>query len=465
MASTTPWQIMHSMSRTDDASAVELRPGTTRRVWRYARPYKAMITGFVISLVLIAVLSLLPPLLFGRIIDGALIEGDRSQLNRLGLILLVAAFAVAGIGLLERFWSSRIGEGLIYDLRVELFDHVQRMPIGFFTATQTGTLISRLNNDVIGAQRAFTGTLGTVVGNMIGLVTTLIAMFALEWRLTLLALLLLPMFVWPAKRVGRNLQSITREGMNLNASMNTTMTERFGVAGALLVKLFGRHDQEQEEFADRAGRVRDIGVRSAMYSRSFVTALNLVGAVGTVLVYWLGGTMVINGTITIGTLTALSLLVAGIYTPLTSLSTARVDIMTAFVSFERVFEIIDLPNPIAEGPDAQPLPPVTGEIRFDHVSFAYPPGDDPLTAANEAGPTEESEVLHDIDLTIEPGQLVAIVGPSGAGKSTLTSLVPRLYDVTDGAVTVDGIDVRDSTLASLRAAIGVVSQDPHLFHD
>ncbi|MGI9600855.1 MAG: ABC transporter ATP-binding protein, partial [Acidimicrobiales bacterium] len=329
MASTTPWQIMHSMSRGDENKSVELKPDTTRRVWRYARPYRNMIVGFVISLVVVALLSLLPPLIFGRIIDGALADGDQSQLNRLGLLLLVAAFAVAGIGLLERWWSSRIGEGLIYDLRVELFDHVQRMPIGFFTSTQTGALISRLNNDVIGAQRAFTGTLGTVVGNVIGLTTTLIAMFALEWRLTLLSLVLLPLFVWPAKRVGQNLQSITREGMDLNASMNTTMTERFGVAGALLVKLFGRHDQEQDEFSDRAGRVRDIGVRSAMYSRTFVTALTLVGAVGTVLVYWLGGTMVINGTITLGTLTALSLLVAGIYNPLTSLSTARVDIMTA----------------------------------------------------------------------------------------------------------------------------------------
>ncbi|MDH3707739.1 MAG: ABC transporter ATP-binding protein, partial [Acidimicrobiia bacterium] len=379
MAAASPWQIMHSMSRTDETASVELRPDTTRRVWAYAKPYRNMIAGFLLALVVVSVLGLLPPLVFGRIIDEALANGDQSQLNRLGLLLLVAAFAVAGLGLLERWWSSRIGEGLIYDLRVELFNHVQRMPIGFFTSTQTGALISRLNNDVIGAQRAFTGTLGTVVGNVIGLTTTLIAMFALEWRLTLLSLVLLPLFIWPAKRVGRSLQTITREGMELNASMNTTMTERFGVAGALLVKLFGRADQEQADFSDRAGRVRDIGVRSAMYSRTFVTALTLVGAVGTVLVYWLGGTMVINGTITIGTLTALSLLVAGIYTPLTSLSTARVDIMTAFVSFERVFEIIDMPNPITDKPEAEPLPGVAGEIGFHGVEFTYPPDTDPLS--------------------------------------------------------------------------------------
>ena len=464
MATATPWQIMHSMSQGDDNNDVVLRPDTTRRVWSYARPYRSMIVGFLAALVLTSVLALLPPLLFGRSIDGALSDGDQSQLNSLGLTLLAAAAVVALLGLAERRWSSRIGEGLIFDLRVELYDHVQRMHIDFFTSTQTGALISRLNNDVIGAQRAFTGTLGTVVGNIIGLSTTLIAMFFLEWRLTLLSLLLLPLFIWPAKAVGRNLQGITREGMELNAAMNTTMTERFGVAGALLVKLFGRSHEEQSEFRDKAGRVRDIGVRSAMYSRGFVTALTLVGAVGTVLVYWLGGTMVINGTISLGTLTALSLLVAGIYAPLTSLSTARVDIMTAFVSFERVFEILDLPNPITDADDATELGDVAGALTFDHVSFNYPPDTDPLAGAAPPG-ADRPMVLSDIDLTIEAGELVAIVGPSGAGKSTLTSLVPRLYDVTEGAVLIDGLDVRHVTQDSLRTKIGVVTQDPHLFHD
>jgi ATP-binding cassette subfamily B protein len=388
--------------------------------------------------------------------------------------MVVVAFADAALSLLGRWWSSRIGEGLIFDLRVALFDHVQRMPIAFFTRTQTGALISRMNNDVIGAQRAVTDTMGSIVSNVIVLATTLAAMLVLEWRLTLMALLLLPVFVLPAKRVGRRMQSMTREQMDLNASMNTTMTERFNVSGALLVKLFGRHKQESVEFSDRADRVRAIGVRSALYGRTFFISLGLVAAVATAFIYWFGGRLVISGAISIGTLVALGAYVTRIYQPLTSLTNARVDLMTALVSFDRVFEVLDAPNPIEDKPDAEVLTSPAGRIELDHVSFRYPPATevaiasleiDALGAVGEVDDRESAMVLHDLTVTIEPGQLVALVGPSGAGKTTLSNLVPRLYDVTGGAIRIDGHDVREVTQRSLRQAIGVVSQDPHLFHE
>jgi ATP-binding cassette subfamily B protein len=468
MTAPSPFQIMHSMSA--DRSGLDgkkINRATRRRVYGFARPYKAHITLFLATIVVSTFLGLLPPLLIRAVFDVAIADDNGVYLNTLFIIMVIAAVGEAGLSLVERWLSSRIGEGLIFDLRVRLFDHVQRMPLAFFTRTQTGTLISRLNNDVIGAQRAFTGTLGTVVGNVITLGGTLIAMLLLEWRLTLLAIVILPVFVLPARRVGAGLQDITREGMNVNASMNNTMTERFNVAGALLVKLFGRHEAEAGDFSERAGRVRDIGVRSAMYSRVFMVALTLVGAIGTALVYWLGGHLVIDRSITPGTLVALGLYTVRIYMPLTSLSNARVDIMTAFVSFERVFEVLDAPNSITDAPDAVDLVDPTGAVAFDHVRFRYP---DPAEGTPESLGGNEStasadDVLRDVDLRIEPGQMVAIVGPSGAGKTTLTSLVPRLYDVTEGAILVDGHDVRSLTQDSLRRAIGVVSQDPHLFHD
>ncbi len=440
---------------------------TRRRVYGFAQPYRAHIILFVATIVVSTFLGLLPPLLIRAVFDVAIVDDNGSYLNTLFIIMVIAAVGEAGLSLVERWLSSRIGEGLIFDLRVRLFDHVQRMPLAFFTRTQTGTLISRLNNDVIGAQRAFTGTLGTVVGNVITLGGTLIAMLLLEWRLTLLAIVILPVFVLPARRVGAGLQDITREGMNVNASMNNTMTERFNVAGALLVKLFGRHEAEAADFGERAGRVRDIGVRSAMYSRVFVVALTLVGAIGTALVYWLGGHLVIDNNITPGTLVALGLYTVRIYMPLTSLSNARVDIMTAFVSFERVFEVLDAPNAITDADDAMDLVDPKGAVSFEHVRFRYP---DPAEGTPESLGGNEStasvdDVLRDVDLDIEPGQMIAVVGPSGAGKTTLTSLVPRLYDVTEGAIRIDGHDVRSVTQRSLRQAIGVVSQDPHLFHD
>ncbi|WP_334141190.1 ABC transporter ATP-binding protein [Rhabdothermincola sp.] len=442
-----------------------------RRVLRLAKPYRWMLAGFVAVIVGAALVALAPPLLFRQIIDSAIPEGNRGQLHLLAGLVVAAAVADAALAFAERWYSSRIGEGLIFDLRVALFEHVQRMPIAFFTRTQTGSLISRLNNDVIGAQRAMTATLGSVVSNVIVLATTLGAMFVLEWRLTVLALVLLPLFIVPAKRVGRRLQAITRESMNLNAAMNTQMTERFNVAGALLVKLFGDTDRESRDFAERAGSVRDIGVKSAMYGRTFFIALGLVGAVGTAAVYWVGGQLVISGAVSLGTLVAMAAYVTRIYTPLTSLTNARVDIMTAFVSFDRVFEVLDAPNPIVDRPGAVDLIEPRGHIELDRVWFRYPTSAEVSVASLESdiGVALNAEpgepVLRGISATIEPGELVALVGPSGAGKTTLTSLIPRLYDVTSGAVRIDGHDVRDLTQVSLRRAIGVVTQDPHLFHD
>ena len=467
MVTVSGFHVMHSMSAdTSDLAGRRIGRETRRRVWGFARPYRRQIAAFMATVVASTFLGLLPPLLIRQVFDVAIADGNGGYLNILFAVMLAAALGEGLLTLLERWLSSTVGEGLIFNLRAALFDHVQRMPVLFFTRTQTGTLISRLNNDVIGAQRAFTGTLGTVVGNVIALAGTLAAMFLLEWRLTLLAVAIVPLFVLPARRVGRRLQAITREGMDLNASMNDTMTERFNVAGALLVKLFGRHDAEARDFGRRAGRVRDIGVRSAMYSRVFLIALTFVGASGTAVVYWLGGHLTIDGGLTAGTLVALGLYTVRIYVPLTSLSNARVDVMTAFVSFERVFEVLDAPNPITDAPGARDLTDPQGRVRFDRVRFAYPAGDGAgLESLGFGGGGGSGDVLADLDLEIPPGRMVAVVGPSGAGKTTMASLIPRLHDVTGGAVLVDGIDVRQLTQSSLRAAIGVVTQDPHLFHD
>ena len=459
-----------------DPAGVEgrhLAPGTVRRAAALALPYRMMLTGFLAAQLLGALAFLVPPILFGRIIDEAIPAGDRGQLNVLAAIIVAAAFCEAGLSFIERWWSARIGEGLIFDLRVGLYDHVQRMPIAFFTHVQTGSLISRMNNDVIGAQRAFTGTLSSVVSNTIVLATTLVAMLALEWRLTLLALALLPVFIAPTKRVGRRLQALTRQSMEHNAAMNTVMTERLNVAGALLVKLFGRHDIERAGFSRSARTVRDIGVRSALYGRAFFIGLSLVGAVGAAMLYWVGAHLVISGALTVGTLVAMGLMVVRIYMPLTSLTNARVDVMTALVSFERVFAVLDLPNPIDDRSDAVELESVDGRIELRDVTFTYPAADSQMLLALGGAPTTPQQhsdtaagpVLDSVSAVIEPGQTVALVGPSGAGKTTLAALITRLYDVDSGAVSIDGHDVRDVTSASLRSHIGVVSQDPHLFHD
>jgi ATP-binding cassette subfamily B protein len=441
-----------------------------RRVVVFARPYSSSIVGFLISILVSAAIALVPPLLFRTIVDTAIPAGDKRRIVILTIILVVVAMGDAILSIVQRWYSSRIGEGLIYDLRVALFDKVQNMPIAFFTRTQTGALISRLNNDVVGAQTAVTGTLGSVVSNVVVLVTTLGAMLALEWRLTVLSLVVLPVFIIPARRVGVRLQDISREQMGLNASMNTQMTERFNVSGAMLVKLFGRHREEVDAFGGRASRVRDIGITGAMYGRVFFVALGLVGALGAVAIYGVGAFMVISGGITIGTLVAMAAFVQRIYQPLTGLTNARLEVMTALVSFERVFEVLDAPVAITDRPRAIDIVKPLGNIEFDHVAFRYPPGASVSIASLELagvmqGSDPDTDVLVDVSLRVDAGSTVAIVGTSGAGKTTLAMLIARMYDVTSGVVRLDGNDVRDLTGVSLRAAIGVVSQDPHMFHE
>ena len=469
------WGLHAALGR--DAEAVKGRTldrAVGRRVLGFAAPYRRMITAFVVFILIGALLSQVPALLFREIIDVAIVNSDRSAVNLLAGLILGAAFAEALVAFGERWWSARIGEGLIYDLRVALYDHVQRMGVSFFTSVQTGALISRLNNDVIGAQRAMTGTLGQLVSNFCVLVITLLTMFIiLDWRLTLLALALLPVFILPAKRVGRRLQDLARRQMEHNADMNTLMTERLGVAGALLVKLFGRHDAEREAFGDKAGKVRDLGVRTAMYARVFMIALTLLGAVGTAAVYWVGGHLVISGSVTIGTLAAMGLLVVRIYQPLTGLTNARVDVMTALVSFERVFEVLDTPNAVPDRPGAASLGRPRGHVQLRDVRFTYPAADAAALASLAPVPAESTAngekpagpALDGVSLDVSPGELVALVGPSGAGKTTLTALLLRCYDPDEGSIAVDGTDLRDVTGESLRAAVGVVPQDPHLFHD
>jgi len=464
-------QMMMSFRHDPDAvRGHKLERALIRRVLRLARPYRGFLIGFLIAVILTAGVAVLPPLLFRALLDDAVPQKDTQLVLVLAVAAVALAIASALLGLLQRWYSARIGEGLIYDLRVALFDHVQRLPISFFTRTQTGSLMSRLNNDVIGAQQAVTGTLGTVISNVITLVITLAVMLGLEWRLTILTLIVLPAFIIPARRIGRKLQVATREGMQLNASMNNTVAERFNVAGALVVKLFGSHDRERELFGDRARRVRDIGVTTAMYSRVLFVALGFVAAVGTAVVYYLGGRLVIEDALSIGTVAAFVIYVGQIYQPLTQLTNARVDVMTALVSFERVFEVLDFPPLIDERPGAVDLPPAQGYVEFEHVWFRHPPAAVSSIPSLEEGVVIADEdpsawILRDVSFTVEPGELVALVGPSGAGKTTTALLVPRVHDVVGGRVLVDGHDVRDVTLDSLRDTVGMVMQDPHLFHE
>ena len=456
-----------------DPSAVagtKIERQSLRRAWVFARPYKWAIVGFLTSILVSALMALAPPLLFRAILDHSIPQRNKGQITVLAAFLVAAALGDAVLAILQRWYSSRIGEGLIYDLRVALFDKVQQMPIAFFTRTQTGALISRLNNDVVGAQTAVTSTLGSVVSNVVVLITTLAAMLTLEWRLTLLSLVVLPLFIIPAKRVGAKLQTIAREQMGLNAEMNTQMTERFNVSGALLVKLFGRHNEEVGAFSRRAVRVRDIGIRSALYGRVFFVALGLVGAVGAAAIYGVGAHLVVDGGITAGTLVAMAAFVQRIYQPLTGLTNARIEVMTAFVSFERVFEVLDAPVSIQDAPGAIDLVSARGELELRNVTFRYPPGHTVSIASLEAagamqGVDPDTDVLQNISLHVQPGETIALVGVSGAGKSTLASLIPRLYDATSGSILIDGQDVKNLTQRSVQNAIGVVSQDPHLFHE
>ncbi len=463
------WHTYHSFSTDRSVVQNKISRALVRRVVGFAAPYRRELIVFLILVVAASVTTVAPALLFKKLLDDAIGPGNRGLVTTIALLMAGVAVFDAGISLLIRYFSSRIGEGLIFDLRSAVFEHVQRMPIAFFTRTQTGALVSRLNSDVIGAQQAFTSTLSGVVSNAIGLIVTVSVMASLSWRITLLSLVLLPVFILPARRVGNRLQEMTREGMVLNAEMNNTMTERFNVSGALLVKLFGRPQHEAEAFRGRAGRVRDIGVRVSMYSRAFFVSLTLVASMATALVYGLGGHLAIDGSISNGDVVALATLLTRLYGPLTALSNVRVDVMTALVSFERVIEVLDLPPLIADRPGAGSLPNVAATIEFDHVDFRYPTPDEVSLASLESVAVTDSgrsaQVLHDVSFTARAGQMIALVGPSGAGKTTISMLPTRMYDVQAGSVRVGGVDVRDVTLESLGATVGAVTQEAHLFHD
>jgi ATP-binding cassette subfamily B protein len=465
------WEMLRSMRRESDLEGRKVGWATGRRVFAFARPYRRDIVLFLLLVVVDAVIGVATPVLAGRVVNLITGGGPGASGAVVRTALLIGALAVADalLSLGQRWYSAVIGEGIILSLRTRVYDHVQRMPLQFFTRTQTGALVSRLNNDVLGAQRAFTSTLSGVVSNVIQLVLTVGVMATLSWQVTVLSLVLVPIFIVPARRVGRRLADITRESYQLDAKMNATMTERFGVAGALLVKLFGRPDAEAEVFADRARRVRDIGVRSAMYSRAFFVGMLLVASLAQALTYGLGGWFAAHGRITAGTVVTLALLLTRLYGPLTALSNVRVDVMSALVSFERVFEVLDLAPGIAEAPDARPVPAGAARIEFRDVQFRYPSAAEVSLASLEdvaaLDRTVTEPVLRGVSFEVQPGQLVALVGPSGAGKSTTAMLLPRVYDVSAGTVLVGGIDVRDATLTSLRDTIGVVTQDSHLFHE
>jgi ATP-binding cassette subfamily B protein len=465
------WGMRSSMRRRDELGDRRVSRQTARRVLRYARPYAPMISLFLLVVVITSGIAVATPVLAGTVVNEISNPSDRAVRVVVTIAVLIAGLAVvdAALSIAQRWLSARIGEGIIYDLRTQVYDHVQRMPLQFFTRTQTGALVSRLNNDVIGAQQAFTSTLSGTVGNLISLVLTVGVMASLSWQVTVLSLLLVPAFLVPARLVGVRVARLTRESYQLDATMNSTMTERFGVAGALLVKLFGRPEVEAARFADRAARVRDIGVRRAMYGTFFLVGMMLVAALASALTYGVGGALAVAGTIQPGTVVSLALLLTRLYGPITALSNARIDIMSALVSFERVFEVIDLAPAIAEKPSAVDIPKGAATIEFRDVHFRYPSAAEVSLASLEdvstLDRTVSDPVLRGVSFTVQPGQLVALVGPSGAGKSTTAMLVPRIYDVTSGAVLVGGIDVRDASLQSLRDAIGVVTQDAHLFHE
>ncbi|WP_433829572.1 ABC transporter ATP-binding protein [Actinoplanes sp. CA-015351] len=465
------WTVLRSIQNSDQVNRHQVTPGTARRILDFARPYRRDIAIFLVTVVIAAGIGVATPLLAGHVINAITGGGPEAAGTVVRLALFIAGLAVADalLSLAQRWYSSRIGEGIILTLRTRVFDHVQRMPLQFFTRTQTGALVSRLNNDVVGAQRAFTSTLSGVLSNVIQLLLTAAVMFTLSWQITVLSLVLLPVFIIPARRVGKRLAEITRESYNLDAKMNATMTERFNVSGALLVKLFGRPDAEAARFGDRAERVRDIGIQQAMYGRTFFVAMLLVASLAQALTYGLGGWLAVQGQVSAGTVVTLALLLTRLYGPLTALSNVRVDVMSALVSFDRVFEVLDLDPGITEKPDAAPIPAGAGRIEFRGVQFRYPSADQVSLATLEDVTTldqrENELVLGGVDFTVEPGRMVALVGPSGAGKSTTSMLLSRVYDVSGGAVLIGGVDVRDTTLASLRDTIGVVTQDSHLFHE
>ena len=463
------WMTHRSMTADPSVKEQRLKPGTVKRIFRFALPYRTNIIIFLATVIVDAALVVATPLLLKQLIDDGVIPKDGAVVTRLALFVGLLAIADAGFNMLGRYFSSRIGEGLIYDLRSLVFAHVQRQSIAFFTRTQTGALISRINSDVMGAQQAFTATLSGVVSNVVSLFLVGITMLILSWQITIFSLLLLPVFLIPTKWVGRRLQSLTRESFSVNAEMSSTMTERFNVSGAMLVALYGEPDREREYFRSRARRVADIGIKMAMLNRLFFIALTSVAAIATAFAYGIGGHLAINGGVTVGTLLAITALLARLYGPLTALSNVRIDVMTSLVSFERVFEVLDLQPMVKNQDGAKVLVTKEPRIEFDDVNFSYPRAEEislaSLESAAKAETVQSGQVLRNLSFVAEPGTMTALVGPSGAGKTTISALLPRLYDVTEGSIKIDGNDIRELTLESLRESIGVVMQDAHLFHE
>ena len=463
------WMTHRSMTADPSVKAQRLKPGTVKRIFSFAKPYRKSILIFLATVVVDAVFVVATPLLLLRLIDDGVIPKNGALVTELAVLVGLLAVADAAVSMLGRYFSSRIGEGLIYDLRVLVFAHVQRQSIAFFTRTQTGALISRINSDVMGAQQAFTATLSGVVSNVVSLVLVGVTMMILSWQITIFSLLLLPLFLIPTKWVGRKLQVLTRESFDVNAQMSSTMTERFNVSGAMLVALYGQPAHEKEYFRSRARRVADIGIKTAMLNRLFFIALTSVAAIATAFAYGIGGHLAINGGVTVGTLLAITALLARLYGPLTALSNVRIDVMTSLVSFERVFEVLDLEPMVKDRKTAQIYSGRNPQLTFTNVGFAYPRALEislaSLESAAKPETIESGEVLKNLSFIAEPGTLTALVGPSGAGKTTISALIPRLYDVTSGSISIDGHDIRDLTLESLRNSIGVVMQDAHLFHE
>ena len=463
------WMTHRSMTADPSVKEQKLKPGTVKRIFKFALPYRTNIFIFLATVIVDAALVVATPLLLKQLIDDGVIPKDGAVVTRLAIFVGLLAIADAGFNMLGRYFSSRIGEGLIYDLRSLVFAHVQKQSIAFFTRTQTGALISRINSDVMGAQQAFTATLSGVVSNVVSLFLVGITMLILSWQITIFSLLLLPVFLIPTKWVGRRLQSLTRESFNVNAEMSSTMTERFNVSGAMLVALYGEPDREREYFRSRARRVADIGIKMAMLNRLFFIALTSVAAIATAFAYGIGGHLAINGGVTVGTLLAITALLARLYGPLTALSNVRIDVMTSLVSFERVFEVLDLEPMVKNRDDAKVLVTKEPRIEFENVNFSYPRAEEislaSLESAAKAETVQSGQVLRNLSFVAQPGTMTALVGPSGAGKTTISALLPRLYDVTEGAIKIDGNDIRELTLESLRDSIGVVMQDAHLFHE
>lgn len=468
MSMQAPWMMYRSMTQDQTVKEIKLKPGTLKRIVAFAKPYKRAVVFFLITVVLDAVLVITTPLLLSRLIDDGVIPKNGTLVTAIAVAIAALALFDAAMNIVGRWFSSQIGEGLIFDLRSQVFEHVQRQSIAFFTRTQTGALISRLNSDVIGAQQAFTSTLAGVVSNVLSLALVLGALFYLSWQITIISLLLVPIFLLPSRAMGRRIQSLTRDSMNGNAEMSGMMNERFNVSGALLVSLYGDGKAEGSAFRSKARKVADIGIKIALANRIFFIGLTLVASISTAIAYGLGGHLAISGSISVGKLLAIAALLARLYGPLTALSNVRVDVMTALVSFERVFEVLDL-QPMVKSPEQPKALPTDKTLAFTKVNFSYPKSSDVSLASLEVVAKPEmassEQILHDVDFVAEEGAMVALVGPSGAGKTTMISLIPRLYDVTSGSISLGGIDLRDLALAELREEIGVVTQDAHLFHD